>query len=262
MGVVDLTSLDFSLTDRGSGSAGSFYKAVDSYGNYYKASYMLKDEFGFESINEVLASRLASLLGYKNVGYNLVLAKFNIAEQEYVSYLCTSSNFKQINEARVTLETFSTLHDLKKGVLDSYKSCIFYNDLLNMLFFDYLIDNRDRHGSNIELLYRVGTGCMRLAPIYDCGSSLLAPMQYNKSRIDSFEYLHDGPVNNFLVSVMWHDVLDKLKSVGFIVPNVDLSELYYTDLYRAFPSGYEFILDKEIEMIRRRYYHVKKIFNS
>lgn len=101
----------------------------------------------------------------------------------------------------------------------------------------------------------------RLSPIYDCGSSLLAPLQYNKERIDSYDILSDGPVNNYLISIMWKDVLNVLKSYGVKVPVIDLGQLQYSDLYCAFGSG-SYILDKEIVMIKERYNHAKEVLNS
>lgn len=260
--MTDLTDLDFSLSMGGSGFAGSFYKAIVTMGNYYKVSYILKDGFGFESVNEVLASRLACLLGYKNAGYELVNARIRLSGRFYETYVCKSKSFKKENERRVTLETYEVLNGIEKGFIKPLIFKPFFSDLLNLIFFDYIIDNRDRHGANIELLVEEGSGRVRLAPIFDCGSSLLAPCQYNKTIIEGFSYLHDGPVNNFLISLWWGDVLEELKNVGFVVPTVDIDGLVFEDLKAGLKEGYGYILNKEVEMIKTRYEHAKKIFNS
>lgn len=256
--MVDLTHLDFSLSMWGSGSAGSFYKACD--GEYfYKVSLIFRDGFGYESVNEVLCSRLADLFGYANAGYELLEARVRLSGQTYETYICRSKNYKRVGESRLSMETYCSVNDIEKGYLEPLIFKPFFLDLLNMLFFDYIIDNRDRHGANIELLYNGET--YRLSPIFDCGSSLLAPCQYETNRILGFDYLHDGPVNNFFVSVFWDDVLEKLKSLGFRVPDVDIKSVYYNDLYAGF-EGADCILDKEIEMIFRRYAYAKEILNT
>lgn len=180
-------------------------------------------------------------------------------QNEYLVYLCKSKNYKGVGENRVTLETYCTLNDIDHNNIANLSNKPFFNDLLNMILIDYIINNRDRHGANIELL--LSANGERLSPIYDCGSSLLAPLQYNKERIDSYDILSDGPVNNYLISIMWKDVLNVLKSYGVKVPVIDLGQLQYSDLYCAFGSD-SYILDKEIVMIKERYTHAKEVLNS
>lgn len=256
---VDLTGLEFTLSMNGSGSAGSFYKAIDN-DWYYKLSYPIGNgTFCYESVNEVLASRLCSLCGFLNAGYELVYAKIKLLQNEYLVYLCKSKNYKRVDENRVTLETYCTLSDIDHNDIANLSNKPFFNDLLNMVLIDYIINNRDRHGANIELL--LSANGERLSPIYDCGSSLLAQLQYNRERIEYYNVLSDGPVNNYLISIMWEDVLNTLKLYGVKVPIVDLGKLKYDDLYCAFGSD-SYILDKEITMIKERYNHAKEILNS
>lgn len=256
---VDLTRLEFTLSMNGSGSAGSFFKAIDN-DWYYKLSYPIgSNRFCYESVNEVIASRLSSLCGFSNAGYELVYAKIKLLQSEYLVYLCKSKNYKRVNENRVTLETYCTLNNIDHNDIANLSNKSFFNDLLNMILIDYLINNRDRHGANIELLLS-GDG-ERLSPIYDCGSSLLAPLQYNKERIESYDILSNGPVNNYLISIMWEDVLNTLKLYGVKVPIIDLGQLQYSDLYCAFGSD-SYILDKEIAVIKERYNHAKEVLNS
>lgn len=258
--MLDLTGLDFSLSTEGSGSAGSFYKAIDSEGNYYKVSYILKDGFGYEAVYEVLVSRVSDLLGFPNAGYGLLEAKVRLVDRVYETFLCKSANFKRVGESRLSLESYCDLNGIRKGSLKSLIFKPFFGDLMNMLFLDYLIDNRDRHGANVELL--MSSSGVRLAPIYDCGSSLLAPLQYNEGRLDSFDYLHDGPVNNFLISMWWSEVLAELRSLYYNIPMVALDDLVYEDLYKGFRRGYEYVLDMEVDMLKRRYAYAKGVLST
>lgn len=64
-----------------------------------------------------------------------------------------------------TLELVTGFTGLAVTSLDDY--------LMNLLVFDFLICNPDRHFSNIELLRNVSTGTYRFMPIFDCGQAFL-----------------------------------------------------------------------------------------
>ena len=251
----DLRHLDFSLSMDGSGSAGSFYKSV-YLDKYYKLSLLLGNGmFGYEAINEVLASRIAELLGFDCVVYDLVYATVKIDSKEYTTWLCVSDNYKLPGDNRTTLE----FQMKRTGISDAYVCCSnlgLKSQINSMLLLDYIIDNRDRHAANIEILYNNGN--LRLAPIFDCGSSLLAPQQYNMELIKNFDYMHNGPVNNCLISVYWNDVLCKLKN-QITVPFIDLDELFISDLKYAVD---EYIVDKELDMIKCRYDYARRTLNG
>ena len=248
----DLRHLDFSLSMNGSGSAGSFYKAV-YLDKYYKLSLLLGNGiFGYEAINEVLASRIAELLGFDCVVYDLVYATIKIDSKEYTTWLCVSDNYKLPGDNRTTLE----FQMKRTGISDAYVCCSnlgLKNQINSMLLLDYIIDNRDRHAANIEILYNNGN--LRLAPIFDCGSSLLAPQQYNTELIKNFDYMHNGPVNNCLISVYWHDVLCELQN-QITVPFVNLDDLFISDLKCAVDK---YIIEKELDMIKCRYDYARRI---
>ena len=68
-----------------------------------------------------------------------------------------------------------------------------------MMLVDYLLANRDRHASNIEVLVdRAGTP--RLAPLFDTGLSLVAPYGDDEERIGAFEPLSPVATTNYLGS--------------------------------------------------------------
>lgn len=64
-----------------------------------------------------------------------------------------------------TLELVAGFTGLAVPSLDDY--------LMNLLVFDFLICNSDRHFSNIELIRNVSTNVYRFAPIFDCGQAFL-----------------------------------------------------------------------------------------
>lgn len=64
-----------------------------------------------------------------------------------------------------TLELVTEFTGLAASSIDDY--------LMNLLVFDFLICNPDRHFSNIELIHNVSTGAYKFTPIFDCGQAFL-----------------------------------------------------------------------------------------
>lgn len=262
--VIDLRCLNFSLSISGSGSQGTLYKACtnDWYFKLSRFSEYIPEEYGYESVYEVIGSIVANWLGYENTGYEICHALISISNKEYTVYLCVSCNYKQHNEHRSTLENLLKLKGLNTLDLEeNFNACkneAYFDKLCQMILFDYIVDNRDRHGANIELLL---SDTVRLSPIYDVGYCLLSPMQYDIEKFSKFSPLHDGPVNNFLISMFWQDVLVGLK--GYIkVPEVDYKKLNFDYLEPCFVKHGEVILKYSRAMIIGRIKHAKEILNS
>lgn len=220
------------------------------------------DDYGYESVCEVVASRVSDLFEFRHVEYFMLHALVLIGSKEYTVWLCVSRNYKAPNEHRTTLENALWLngisgHDLKENY-NYVKTQPYAKDIKNMLFLDYLIDNRDRHGANIELLI---SDAVQLAPIFDCGCSLVLPMLYDKDKLRAFNPLHDGPINNFLISSSWEDVLHELFT-DYELPVPVIDELYLDDLGRCFSHDGKAILASMKSMIERRYRHAKEVFHT
>lgn len=264
--IIDLRCLDFSLSTAGFGSAGTLYKACTP-NWYFKLSSFSEyspDVYGYESVCEVIGSRVANCLGYRNANYVMLHCLISIAGYEYTVWLCVSRNYKESHERRTTLENYLRFRGVRgNDLIDNFIQCQsepFYQDILKLLLFDYIVDNRDRHGANIELLIS-NSGSIRLAPIYDTVYSLLSPMSYDLERMKAFSPLHNGPVNNFLISMYWDDVLDYIRG-EIRVPHVNFNELTLDDLLPCFKEHGKPILKCCKIMIERRYNHAKEILNS
>lgn len=224
----DLTHLNFSYKiGNGSCPQGSFLKTVEN-SIYYKMSYVSGTEvIGHESINECIANILCQQFGFEYLPYKLHYAKTRIDTIEYTSWLVSSNDYKRPNEQCVTLEIY--LKSLGCNINDKkevFEYClrlpnIVPQRLFEMQVIDFILYNRDRHGANIELL-RTNTD-LRLAPIFDCGSSLLAPCQNSKEKVQEFNVLNDSPVNNFIGSMFLSEAL-KMWSNDFKVPYIKWSE--------------------------------------
>ena len=258
--VLDLRCLNFSLGNQGSGSAGTLYKSSTP-NWFFKLSHFSEyapDDYGYESVCEVIGSRLCNSLNITNASYSILHALINIGNRKYTLYLCVSRNFKERNEKRTTLENLLKLQGFDTiELMSNFNNCkalSFYDDLCKMLLVDYILDNRDRHGANIELLTKGDS--FRLAPVYDTGYSLLSPLNYDVDKFKDFNPLHNGPVNNFLISRYWEDVLCNLKG-NVVVPTLNAEDLDLSDLQYCFRENGEVILKYFKSMIMRRYKYAK-----
>jgi len=203
-GIQDLTSLSWDERATSSGTAGTYLKARSGSGSrmlYYKLSHFNGLAIdGHECVNEVVASRLMGLLGIDHVEYRLVHAKVTVDGREFETWLNSSKNFRGRGERKQALGAFYELRKLSDE--DPFAFCERYgwaNAIKKMMVVDYLIANRDRHASNIEVL--VGPdGKPRLAPLFDSGLSLLAPCADDVERAGAFDPLRPVATANFVGS--------------------------------------------------------------
>lgn len=181
------------------------YSAVDfveieahtsSKGNICKYSngkqWIKVNGFGYETLAEVLSSRVALQLGLNAVIYDPCFLSDKPA--------CVSDTFLQSGCSEVTLGRLlqQTLHlqsssDLYRRfeqnetpasriawVIDSLQDIVDANEFLaylaDMLFLDSIVLNTDRHLYNIVFIQNE-VGEFHPAPIFDCGAALLSDLE-------------------------------------------------------------------------------------
>ena len=262
----DLTYLKWNKTRNSSGTAGSFLKSqeiVDGKKRYYKLSNYdaMRGIVGHECVNEVIADRILTLLGIWHVEYTLSHAKIMLEGSEYITYLCSSEDFKMPGESKIAFDVFYQVN--AKECETPMEFCVrmgWEQNVYDMLLIDYLVLNRDRHGANIEVLRNSKSKSMRLAPLYDHGLSLLFSATDQES-------------------VLNYDVHARRSVQCFVGSNytVDNLQLIPCDLRRKIPTwskdietylfdGMEQIvgtelMDKMMEMIRYRWEYYESFCN-
>ena len=174
----DLTHLSWSKVRGSSGTAGSFLKSqeITPEGKiYYKLSDY--DSFhgvtGHESINEIIADRLLTILDIPHLSYQLIHADIIVDDKPLRTWLCASRNFRHRGENKDALDNYYDSHRLSGE--SPLEFCIrngWSEYIYQMFVVDYLILNRDRHGANIEVLTNRYRKTIRLAPLFDHGVSL------------------------------------------------------------------------------------------
>lgn len=202
---MDLTYLSWSLSKESSGTAGSFlksYELVEGQKIYYKMSNYdsVKGVIGHESINEMVAQNLADLYGFEHLKYELVYGRVNVSGKEFVTWITRSADFKKPGESKLTFEIYYEIMRMENESKLGFINRMGLNDYFyNMFILDYLICNRDRHGANIEVLQE--NDQYRLAPLFDNGLSFMFSCYKNGEEMEKYDYLKDGPVNNFIGSM-------------------------------------------------------------
>jgi hypothetical protein len=199
----DLTFLKWSHARHSGGTAGMFLKSSSELGGmkkYYKLSDYDPERgiVGHECINEVIADRLLTILGVEHLSYELINADIMIEGKIYSTYLCASDDFRKRGESKTALDNFYE-HNALKGE-SHYDFCVRmgwkdYTD--TMIAVDHIILNRDRHGANIEVLRDERARTVRIAPLFDHGSSLLCSCHSDAEAAD-FDITKEWPCNNFI----------------------------------------------------------------
>ncbi len=261
--IIDLRRLSWSKVRQSSGTTGSYLKSY-SFSNgkkvYYKLSFYddVRHIFGYESINEIITKRILELLKIEHLNYELVHAVVNIDGSDYETFLCSSLDFKRSNESKITLENF---YDINKNndesIIEFLKRYNFINNVYDIILIDFLINNRDRHGANIEVLFNQKTKEYRLAPLFDHGLSFLSP-SYLDDDIKGFDVKKIYRANSFI------GTSDLKKNLELIpdnkIPRLDLDYDYiFNDLYDYINNDY---LDKAKEMLMERVDYIEGIRNK
>lgn len=177
---------------------------TSSKGNLVKYStgnqWIKVNHFGYESLAEVISSRVALALGLNAVKYEPC---FLDTERGFTALkpACVSDSFIPVGYTEVTLgrllqqlgsyrssselyvafEKNKTPNDKINWVMSLINpiiDCEYYiKDLATLIWFDSLIYNADRHLFNIVFLYQTASGKYLLAPIFDCGAALLSDLE-------------------------------------------------------------------------------------
>ena len=203
-GPLDLTYLSWSKIRNSSGTAGSFLKSQETTPEgkiYFKLSDY--DAYhgivGHESVNEIIADRLLSILDIPHLSYHLIHADIIVDSKPIRTWLCASYNFRQRGEKKIALDDYylqNRLNDespLAFCIRNGWSEYIY-----QMLVIDFLILNRDRHGANMEVLTNRYRKTVRLAPLFDHGVSFFC--RTPDDTLEKEDIIADKPVQCFVGS--------------------------------------------------------------
>ncbi len=265
--LTDLRYLLWAKSRKSSGTAGSFLKSYDDTSGR-KVYYKLSDYdpaagiVGHECVNEIIAQRLMDHFDIPHLEYKLIHAIVKVDGHDMETYLCRSYDFKQKNESKIALEDYYEMQRTDgESPLEFIKRMGWENMIYDMLYTDFLILNRDRHGANIEVLMNWREKKVRLAPLFDQGLSLVCRC-HNKEELGGFDVMEDRKVQAFIGGSSAFDNIalvptEYLKNTGNLTDQ-DLDNIM-TGMEKIIGREY---IDKIREMIMRRWQYIDRIRNT
>lgn len=178
------------------------WRRIDGKIYLYKGGTFGAANAGKEPYSEFYAAQIAERMGLRHVEYGL---------SRWKGSLCSTCElFTDIDTSYVPLHRFMPNITLPRAV-EFLKSLggSFYDDFADMMIFDSIIMNTDRHFGNFGLLVEnAGNKPISLAPVFDNGLSLfnyameddLRDVQgYSKTRSPAFQGVsYDDLVSEFL----------------------------------------------------------------
>ena len=254
----DLRYLQWDRAREASGTAGSFlksYEIVNGKKIYYKLSAYdpIFGITGKECFNELIVSRLLNILNVGHLDYQLIHADVSISGTDYETFLCASKDFKEKGDRKITLEDEYALEKTENESLLSFLERMgWITYIYQMIVVDFLIINRDRHGANIEIVYRKSSGKKEPAPLFDHGLSLIYSCNDEKS-IAGFDPMADLPVQSFFASrSLFHnlELIPKEKLPVFRRLDSSDKDYLFHDLYPFLSGSY---IDKIWQIIFKRW---------
>ena len=215
--------------------------------------------FCYEPFSEAYASVIADVLGVKHIKYELdyaykypevettkhgivsICEMYNIGEGNsrlsLWDYICEVCNERALNPRMITSDdAFSITLELDRSVV---------NKIFDVLYFDSIICNVDRHMRNIELIRDDNRYIVDAIPVFDCGSSLLYTNSndWQNDVCSAFKYTHKEQV-------------EQITNIGYVsainrVPDfLDLFEFGASDIFKL--DTREGIKDKLIDFLKER----------
>lgn len=187
-----ISEQQFSVTYDNSCSTGSLLKTDfidDGRHIYLKLSHMGQFAYGKESLCEVISSRIGRQLGFPILEYYPCLVDLMNAKAPYLG--CYSYDYAICDVRYTALEACESILGAYSTGLTSLQKMGFEDYLNQVIIFDYLVGNTDRHSGNIEF-FLTKEGLVP-APIFDSGKSLLCTYAMYPRMWDQ-----DQITNNFL----------------------------------------------------------------
>lgn len=260
--------LDWAARKMSPGTPGCFLKAYEEERGrrlYYKLSNYdsYRGVFGHECVNELIVSRVMDVLGIPHVAYKLIHAQIIIDGKEQETWISVSENFRMRNEEKMAYDLY---YDLQKEGNESPLEFAIRNGwglyMYQMFCIDYLIANRDRHGSNLEVLRNDEDDSVRMAPLFDQGVSLLFSTYGDEKLLENADVMKDFPVNNYIGAKSLEYNLSLIPD-GY---DLKINKLRKTDKKYIF-YGLEKVLsekhiDKIWEMIWNRWCYFEQVRNK
>ena len=234
-----------------SSSKGVLAKAIK--GDYlYKTGTFTKPKFSVvEPVIECICCDILELMRIKHASYELVnvIVKPNDLWRKQEIVCCRSKLFTNSTSRFISGKVYTKNKKNYENIVESLGKK-FRVDVNNMIVFDYLVNNTDRHHNNFGFLVNESKNEIEFAPLFDHGFSLCADFD------DS--YLKGENLNDIILDCDYSKLCcgcnyEQLELIDSCSCNLDFS---YEDLcnivdrYSNFLPDYKVIVIKELLKVR------------
>ena len=267
MNVIDLTDVQWERNLTSYTSGGAYLKASIETTNskqYLKLSNYDDERgfIGFESVYEYLASQLGKLLGFSVLGCELLKARIIYNNREHTVFVQMTGDFLLPGTSKSVFERFYALEKHETETRLAFLRRNGFSDRVDeMLVFDYLIYNRDRHCNNLEF---IKNDQLLLAPLFDNGVSFFAPYAGRRADIEGFDVLSNNITNNDFGTRFLEDNLAMVegRTLDLRIPSeAELKKALFSvfDGDEDFPDWHQM---KALELVKKRMSRAQEILNS
>lgn len=198
---------------------------------------------------EELAYHIGKLLGLNIVEVKVRECTINYNKKEYKTLVSIFPNYNK-NGNSISIENFCEINKVntKELLLDNR----FKKDLSKIIEYDFLINNIDRHGRNIEIMGD------KVAPLFDNSLLMFSKIPDNALNESLFEVYN---ANNF---IGYPNLLDNLKLINNEINlNLDINKFYkIIDQWGLKYNKSEKRISFMQKLISFRYNKLRNIFND
>ncbi|MDR1358704.1 MAG: hypothetical protein LBJ48_05065 [Coriobacteriales bacterium] len=267
MDIIDLTDVYWERNLTSYTSGGAYLKASRKREGirYYLKLSNYDDErgfVGFESVYEYLASQVGRLMGFDVLGCEVCKAHLIHNGREYLTFVQQTADFLPAGMSKVPFERVYETQKLPGETrLEFLRRSGFDRRADEMLLFDYLIYNRDRHCNNLEF---IKNGGLELAPLFDNGVSFFAPLTNKKPEILAFDVLSNNITNSDFGTRYLEDNLALIKEAQLRLPAFSREELGEA-LFKVFGEDEDFPSwhrEKVLELLIQRMRHAQVLLDN
>ena len=270
MEIIDLTDIQWERNLTGYTSGGVYLKATKTEGGnryYFKLSNYDNERgfIGFESVYEYLAAKLGLFLGLNVLDCEILKANIVYDNREYVAFVQKAADFLHPGMSKTSFERLYVLERMDgESRLDFLRRQGFSGRADEMLFFDYVIYNRDRHCNNLEF---IKNDELLLSPLFDNGVSFFAPYAGRRVEIEKFDILSNNISNCDFGTRYLEDNLGYIRNPEFIISRLNRVDesILREKLFMVFGDDEDFPdwhRNRCMELILKRIYRVRKVLDN
>ena len=169
--------------------------------------------------SELISVSLGLFLGFAVLDCEIFKAHVVHNHREYITFVQKTADFLRPGMTKTSFERLYVLERLDgESRLDFLRRQGFSDRADEMLFFDYVIYNRDRHCNNLEF---IKNDELLLSPLFDNGVSFFAPCADRRVEIENFNVISNNITNGDFGTRYLEDNLEYIRNTESIFSRLE-----------------------------------------